>query len=160
VTETKTKQTKAEKRAARAAKQKEPTVEADQATDQRVASFPGSVPSEQFPERRPADMDVADIKNPDKEYKGEHLAPITLESWVTLGKHKLVPKELEGRLAAVISAPTITVVDEDTGEEYVTVPPKAAITVKERSQGTILYLPREAFAEIHTNGRVGALGFA
>jgi hypothetical protein len=137
------------------------TVEADKASDQRVASFPGSVPSEQFPDRRAHTVDIADMKNPDKKYEGEHDPPINLESWVTLdGSHKLVPDGLDGRLAAVIAAPILHVVNEETGEEYDTVPPKAAITVKERSQGTVLYLPREAFKEIHPNGRVGALGFA
>jgi hypothetical protein len=133
------------------------------ASDQTVATFSGDGPaaSEQYPERRPLDVDVADIKNPDKKYEGEHDAPLNLESWVKLdGKHKLVPKHLDGALASVVSFPTLHVQDEETGEEYDTVPPKAVVTVKERSQGTILHLPREAFAAVYPNGRTEAIPFA
>lgn len=139
-----------------------PEVVSSGASDQAVTVFPGDVkPSELFPEARATDVDVADIENPDKEYKGEHSAPLNLESWVVLdGKHKEVPKEYDGKVAAVIDYPTTTEQDPDTGETVSYLPPKARITVKERSQGVTLVLPMEAFKAVHTNGRAGVLDFA
>jgi hypothetical protein len=141
-------------------KNEAPTTIDATSSDTAVRSFPDSVPSEQQPERRPTDVDVADIKDPDKEYKGESTPPLNAESWVVLGKHKLVPKELEGKIFAVIDYPTTTQQDPDTGETVSYLPPKASITVKGRAQGQVLHLPMEAFAEVHTNGRASVLDFA
>lgn len=117
-------------------------------------SFPGSVPSEQFPERRPIEVDLADIKNPDKEYEGEHMAPLNAESWVVLdGSHDQVDDRYDGAIAAVVEYPTAVEHDTDTGITTTFLPPEASLTVKERSQGAFMYLPLDAFKEIHTAGR-------
>lgn len=145
-----------------AEKKKDPTVVSDVATDQVVTNYPeGAVPSELFPQRRAVDVDVADIENPDKKHKGETHPPLNAETWVVLdGSHKDVPKELDGKVGAVIDWPTTEVVDEDTGERRQILPPKAAITVKMRAQGQILHLTMDAFKEVHTNGRASVLDFA
>jgi hypothetical protein len=115
-------------------------------------SSPGAVASEQFPERRPIEPDLADVEA--AEYDGEHLAPLNGESWVVLdGDHEEVPDELDGKIAAVVEFPTTVEQDPDTGIVSTYLPPQASLTVKERGQGTILYLPLDAFKEIHTHGR-------
>jgi len=117
-------------------------------------SSPGAVASEQFPERRPIEPDLANIEDPDAEYEGEHLAPLNAESWVVLdGDHEEVPDELDGKIAAVVEYPTTVAQDPDTGIVETYLPPGASLTVKERGQGTLLYLPLDAFKEIHTHGR-------
>lgn len=132
------------------------------ASDQIVAQFPdGPYPSEFFPERRSGDVDVADIENPDKSYKGEHAAPLNAETWVILdGSHKDVPDEYDGHLAAVTAYPTSVIHDTDTGVTHEEMPKNGLVTVKERSQGAVLTLPMEAFKSVHPNGRAGVLGYA
>lgn len=131
----------------------------DGTSDQRVASFPGAVPSEQFPERRASDVDVKDV-DPGSG-KGEHLPPLNAETFVVLdGSHKLVPDEYDGKIAAVLSFPRGIKHDEDTGETYEYLPPKGSYEVKELSQGARFFLPLEAFKDISTNGRASLLRFA
>lgn len=147
---------------AKASKSQDTETISSSASDQQVVQFSdGPYPSELFPERAAGDVDVANIKDPDKEYKGEKHAPLNLETWVVLdGTHKEVPKELDGKLAAVIAYPTTTEQDPDTGETSSYLPPKASITVKVRDQGQILHLPMDAFKSVHLDGRAGALNFA
>lgn len=122
-------------------------------------TFPGSVPSEDYPERRAIEVDLADV--PVEEHEGEHMAPLNAESWVVLdGSHPEVDPRWDGKIAAVISWPTSTEHDTDTGETITYLPPEASLTVKESSQGAMFYLPLDAFKEIHTNGRAEVLGFA
>lgn len=128
--------------------------EIDDEEDGAFDSFPGSVPSEQFPERRPIEVDLADIKNPDKEYEGETLPPLNAESWVVLdGSHDQVDERWDGAIAAVVEYPTAVEHDTDTGITKTFLPPEASLTVRERSQGAMFYLPLDAFKEIHTAGR-------
>lgn len=124
-------------------------------------TFPGSVASEEYPERRPVEPDMADLENPDAEYEGETLPPLNAESWVVLdGSHDQVDERWDGAVAAVVEWPTATEHDPETGITTTFLPPKASLTVKERSQGAMFYLPLDAFKEIHTNGRAEVLGFA
>lgn len=147
------------KKSKSSSKSEAPTTVEDTSTDTAVRSFPGSVPSEQNPERRATDVDVADV--PAKSHKGEHNPPLNAETFVVLdGSHKEVPKELDGKVAAVIDFPTTTEQDPDTGETVSYLPPKASITVKTLDQGQILHVPYEAFKQVSTNGRAGLLGFA
>ena len=141
---------------------KEPETISSSATDQTVVSFPeGAIPSESFPERRPTDVDVANIKDPDKSYKGEHTAPLNGETFVVLdGKHKEVPDRYDGHTAAVIAYPTAFEHDPDTGVTTSFFPSKGKVTVRELSQGQILELPMDAFKKVSTNGRAEVLGFA
>lgn len=119
----------------------------------------GVVASEKFPERRAADVDIADVDPGDG--KGEHTPPLNAESFVVLdGKHKDVPKELDGAVAGVVDAPSVTEVDPETGQSHTFLPPKALIAVKELSQGQVFHLPMAAFKKISTHGRAGVQGFA
>jgi hypothetical protein len=122
-------------------------------------SFPGSVASELYPERRPIEVDLANVDPGDGE--GEHMAPLNAESWVVLdGSHDLVDDRYDGKIAAVIDWPTSVEHDTNTGETITYLPPEAMLTVKESSQGALMHLPLDAFKEIHTNGRGAVLGFA
>jgi hypothetical protein len=118
-----------------------------------------TTPSELNPERRPVEVDIADV--PVEEYEGEHMAPLNAESWVILdGSHDLVDDRWDGAIAAVIDWPTAVEHDTNTGETITYLPPDASLTVRERSQGAMFYLPLDAFKEIHTNGRPAVLGYA
>jgi hypothetical protein len=135
-------------------------VEGDQ-SGAAISSFPGAVPSEQFPERRPMEVDLSDVEDPEAEYEGEFQPPLNAESWVVLdGSHDSVPDELDGAIAAVVSAPSITTTNPDTGETQTSQPPEGLVGVRERSQGILIYLPMEAFKKVYTNGRPEVLGFA
>lgn len=130
-------------------------------TTAQVVSGPRDLhPSELEPERRPMEIDVADIKNPDKVYEGEYSPPLNAESWVILGKHDLVPEWAEGRVAAVIDAPVAREVDDATGSVREYLHENAVVTVKERSQGAIFYLPLKAFSKISRAGRPPIVGYA
>jgi len=118
-----------------------------------------SYPSEQYPERTPIEPDLADLSTDPQE--GEFLAPLNAESWVVLdGSHEGVDERWDGKIAAVLSYPTVTEQDPDTGEVKSFLPEGASLTVKEASQGALFHLPLDAFKEIHTNGRAEVLGFA
>jgi hypothetical protein len=118
-----------------------------------------TLPSEAYPERRPIEVDIADVDPGDGE--GETLAPLNAESWVILdGSHPEVDERWDGKIAGVISWPTSTEHDTNTGETVTYLPPEAHLTVRESSQGAMFYLPLDAFKEIHTNGRSEVLGFA
>lgn len=115
--------------------------------------------SEQYPERRPIEVDIKDV--PVEEYEGETMPPLNAESWVILdGDHELVPDEFDGAVAAVIDSPTVTDTNPDTGESVTHFPSEGRVTVRERSQGATFNLPLDAFKEIYTNGRPSVLGFA
>jgi len=80
-----------------------------------------------------------------KHHAGEEDPPVEIDSVVTLGENKAVPKELEGHKAVIIQKR-----DED-GEE--------AFVVRTRDEhNATLYVDRKAFAEIHPGG-VGIRGF-
>jgi hypothetical protein len=116
------------------------------------SSFAGSVPSEQYPERRPVDVDVADV--PAEEHEGEIQAPLNSESWVVLdGKSDQVPDELNGKVAAIIESPTSVEHDPDTGTTKTFLSPEGYYTVKERGQGILLNVTADAFKSVHTHGR-------
>lgn len=134
---------------------------ADEANAEEAAydASPDAVPSEQFPERRPIEVDVADV--PVEEHEGEFQAPLNAESWVILdGEHEGVPDRFDGAVAAVLDWPTVTVTDPDTGESHEEFPVDGTLIVQERSQGLRLSLPMEAFKEVHSNGRPSVLGYA
>jgi len=113
-----------------------------------------SVPSELYPERRPTDVDVADIENPDEEYEGElHPLP-NAETWVILdGSSDEVPDELDGAVAAVISWPQGQEHDSNIGVTTTFVAPEGYWTVKERGQNILLSVTQDAFKEIYYHGR-------
>jgi hypothetical protein len=133
----------------------DPVQEEDEYTEEDAyADSPGSIPSEQYPERRPIEPDLADIEDPDAEYEGEIQAPLNAESWVTLdGDSDEVPDELDGHVAAVITSPVSTEHDTDTGETTTFLSPEGYYTVRERSQGILLSVTADAFKEVHTHGR-------
>jgi hypothetical protein len=111
-----------------------------------------SYASEDFPERRPVDIDVADIEP--AEYEGETMAPLNAESWVVLdGDHDSVPDELDGEVAAVVDWPVGVEHDSDTGETKVFAAPDGYYLVVTRGQNIRLSLPYDAFKEVHTHGR-------
>lgn len=99
-----------------------------------------------------AEVDVADIGTDHLEGESD---PIIYagEAWVKLGDVEGVPEWAVGNIAQVISAPVVTKVDEETGASTSFNPELATYEVRERSQGITLFLPREAFDEIHTHGR-------
>lgn len=117
-------------------------------------SFPGSVPSELEPTRRPMDVDIANIEDPDAEYDGEIQAPLNAESWVVLdGSDDQVPDELDGHVAAVVESPVSQEHDPATGETTTFLSPEGLYTVKERAQGILLNVTADAFKEVFTHGR-------
>jgi len=80
-----------------------------------------------------------------KKQKSETLAPVEIDSIVTLGDDKSVPKELVGHMATIV-----TKIDTDGTEQF---------TVRTRDEhNATLYVGREAFAEVHPGG-VGIRGF-
>jgi hypothetical protein len=133
-------------------------IEGDQ-SGTAITAYTGPVPSEQYPERRPSEPDMADLEV--TEADGDFMPPLNAESWVVLdGSHIDVPDWADGRIAAVLSAPSVTVTDPDTGESHEEFPVDGHLTVQERSQGLRLYLPMEAFKEVHSNGRGAVQAFA
>src|SRR5215472_14021853 len=115
---------------------------------------PGTLPSELYPERRPTDVDVASIENPDAQYDGEFQAPLNAESWVVLdGSADGVPDQLDGATAAVLSYPVTTEQDPNTGTTKTYASPDGLYTVQSRGQGIVLSVGADAFKEIHTHGR-------
>jgi hypothetical protein len=128
--------------------------ESDDEEESAYDSFPGSVPSELEPARRPVDVDIANIEDPEAEYEGEVQAPLNAESWVTLdGSNDQVPDELDGHVAAVVESPVSTEHDPDTGTTKTFLSPEGLYTVKERSQGILLNVTADAFKSVHTHGR-------
>ena len=118
-----------------------------------------SYASEAHPERIPVEVDVADVEPAD--YEGETIPPLNAESWVILdGSHPEVDDRWDGAVAGVIDWPTGVEHDPTTGDTKVFLPPDAHLTVKERSQGAMFYLPLDAFKEIHTSGRPEVVAFA
>jgi len=127
----------------------------DAAPVEGVASFA----SEDFPELRPIEPDVADI--PPEEYDGEITPPLNAESWVILdGSHPDIGERWDGKIASVLSWPVSTEHDPDTGETKVYTSPDGYYLVQERSQGARFSVQADAFKSIHTNGRPEVLGFA
>jgi len=139
----------------------EETTDEEAADDEEVApiSTVGTFDSEAFPQMAPIEPDLADV--PTDPQEGEFMAPLNGESWVVLdGAHDEVDDRWDGKIAAVLAWPTVTEQDPDTGEVKSFLPPDAHLTVQERSQGLRMYLPLDAFKEIHTNGRGAVQEFA
>lgn len=115
--------------------------------------------SEQYPERRPIDVDIADVEP--AEYEGETTPPFNAETFVKLdGASDEVPDEFDGAIAAMISWPTAVEHDSNTGVTVTSDPPEAVYTVRELSQGIVLSVTKDAFKEVSTNGRAGLVPFA
>lgn len=131
------------------------TTEEETAEDDEAATEEGAddAPAEAVASDTPlAEVDVADIGT-DK-LEGENDPVIQAgETWVTLAEHEGVPDWAVGNIAQVISAPTVTTVDEDTGASTTVNPPNGVYEVRERSQGPTFFLPRDAFEEVHSHGR-------
>ena len=135
--------------------------DADSGVDEEAAeegtgeAAAGPFPSEQFPERVPVEVDVADV--PVEEHEGETIAPLNAESWVVLdGSNDQVPDELDGAVAAVLDWPVGVEHDSTTGETKTFTAPDGYYLVQDRAQGTRLSVTADAFKEIHSHGRPGA----
>lgn len=123
---------------------------ADEAAPPESAA--GPFPSEEFPQLRPIEPDVADL--PTDEHEGEFQAPLNAESWVTLdGASDQVPDELDGAVAAVVEWPVSVEHDTDTGETKTYTSPDGYYLVQERGQGVRLSVTADAFKSVHTHGR-------
>jgi hypothetical protein len=89
-------------------------------------------------------------------YEGEHLPPLTGETWVKLGESEDVPERYWGSIAAVVDPiPVATGTDEETGATYQYTPEDAILTVRERSQGGLFTIPLSAVAYASLQGRAG-----
>jgi len=131
------------------------TADEETAEDGTGEAAAGPFPSEQFPERAPVEVDVADV--PVEEHEGEYQAPLNAESWAVLdGSSDQVPDELDGAVAAIIDWPVGVEHDSSTGETKTFTAPDGYYLVQDRAQGTRLSVTADAFKEIHTHGRPGA----
>jgi len=90
-------------------------------------------------------------------YEGEHLPPLTGETWVKLKSDtEDVPVRFWGAIGAVIDPiPVATATDEETGATYQYTPNDAKLTVRERSQGAYLVVPLSAVDYMSLSGRLG-----
>jgi hypothetical protein len=123
--------------------------------DQTATSYA----SEEFPERRPIEVDIKDVEVAD--YEGEITPPFNGETFVILdGASDDVPNEMDGAVAAMIDWPVSVEHDHHTGTTITYDPPEGVYIVKELSQGIRLSVTKDAFKKVSTNGRAGLVGFA
>lgn len=89
-------------------------------------------------------------------FEGEHLPPITGETWVVLAQDDSVPERYWGSIAAVIDPiPVGRETDPVSGQVVEFLHPDSQLHVRERSQGAELWIPLSGVQRMSLTGRVG-----